>query len=120
LKENKYLKNTEIFYVNTPKPNIVFELFNKVIYYLLLFIIAKTVISTVVGALVTGVSQATDTGSPFRIIKSTDKEKHVKTKLNDIAGYDDTKKEVQEYIAYLKSRDKYIKIRTRAMNKANS
>jgi ATP-dependent metalloprotease FtsH len=110
LKENKHLEDTEILYVNTPKPNIVFELFNKVIYYLLLFIIAKTVISSAVGALVTGVSQATDTGSPFRIIKGNDKAEHVKTKLNDIAGYEDTKKEVQEYIAYLKSRERYIKM----------
>ena len=113
LSKNNFTKNIEVLYVNTPKTNMIFDIFTKVFYYLMLFIILRLVISGAVGALVDGVSQATDMGTPFRVYKPDDKNKDesmVAVKLDDIAGYQDTKKEVLEYVAYLKSREKYIKM----------
>lgn len=112
LLKNDKIKDIEILYVNNPKPNFIFEILNKVFYYLIIFIIFKTIISYLTGAFVAGVHQATNTGSPFRIIKGDDKDPNnkMKTRLNDIAGYEDTKKEVNEYVEYLKTREKYVKM----------
>jgi len=103
-------KEVEVLYVNSPQPNFVFDLFRKISYYLLAFLIMRTILSSLVSGLVDGVSQATEGSTPFRIIKKDDDDQTVKTRLDDIAGYEDTKKEVLEYIAYLKSREKYIKM----------
>ena len=35
--------------------------------------------------------------------------KHIKTKLKDVAGLDDAKKEIMEFVGFLKDREKYIK-----------
>jgi len=112
LKSNNITRDLDVMYINNPKPNYLMEIFNKVIYYLIIFLIFKTILSYLTGALVEGVHKATDTGTPFRIIKPNDpiNKNMVITKLDDIAGYKDTKDEVQEYIEYLKSRDKYVKM----------
>jgi AFG3 family protein len=112
LKSNNITRDLEVMYINNPKPNYLMEIFNKVIYYLIIFLIFKTILSYLTGALVEGVHKATDTGTPFRIIKPDDpiNKNMIITKLDDIAGYKDTKDEVQEYIEYLKSRDKYVKM----------
>jgi AFG3 family protein len=113
--ENELLKNNntkdlDVVYIDNPKPNYLVEIFNKVIFYLIIFVVFRTILSYLTGALVEGVHQATDTGTPFRIIKPNDPKNPVMTKLSDIAGYKDTKDEVQEYIEYLKSREKYLKM----------
>ncbi len=112
LLQNEKTKDIDVLYINNPKPNFILEMFNKVFYYLIIFIIFKTILSYLTGAFVAGVQQATDSGSPFRIIKpEKNKEKpQLLTKLKDIAGYQDTKAEVSEYIEYLKTREKYVKM----------
>ena len=110
LNKNINTMDLDIMYINNPKPNYLVEIFNKVIFYLIIFMVFRTILSYLTGALVEGVHQATDTGTPFRLIKPDDPKNKVMTKLSDIAGYQDTKDEVQEYIEYLKSRDKYIKM----------
>lgn len=108
LSRNKKTNAVDVLYVDNPEPNVIFDLFKKIIYYLLLFMIAKTIISGLVSGLVDGVSQATEGSTPFRIMKQNDRVVTVNTNLKDIAGYEDTKKEVIEYITYLKNRTKYI------------
>lgn len=110
LLKNNSTKDLDVVYIDNPKPNYLTEIFNKVIFYLIIFVVFRTILSYLTGALVEGVHQATDTGTPFRIIKPNDPKNIVMTKLSDIAGYKDTKEEVQEYIEYLKSRDKYLKM----------
>ena len=102
--ENNYTKDLDVMYINNPKPNYLLEMINKIIFYLIIFLVFKTILSNLTGAFVEGVQQATETGTPFRIIKPFDpKNKNLKTvKLQDIAGYKDTKDEVEEYIEYLK------------------
>ena len=110
LQKDNNTKDLDVVYINNPKPNYLIEIFNKVIFYVIIFVVFRTILSYLTGALVEGVHQATDTGSPFRIIKPNDPKVKVMTKLSDIAGYKDTKDEVQEYIEYLKSREKYVKM----------
>ena len=110
LQKDNNTKDLDVVYINNPKPNYLIEIFNKVIFYLIIFVVFRTILSYLTGALVEGVHQATDSGTPFRIIKPNDPKVKVKTQLADIAGYKDTKDEVQEYIEYLKSREKYVKM----------
>lgn len=110
ISRNPHTRNLEVLYVNTPQSNFAFDIFKKVSYYLLFFLVARTVITSLISGLMDSVSQVTESSTPFRIIKKDDKEINVKTRLKDIAGYEDTKQEVLEYIAYLQTREKYIKM----------